>query len=106
MGSIKNTRILMLGLVLVLTACSAGKPAPNATGEEIYDQLCAHCHGADLDGGGGPSLGPGSDSATESDESLEVAIMSGRGGMPSFSSSLDDDQLARLVDYIREVQVE
>ncbi len=94
----------VIGVVLVLTACSVGRPAQDATGEEIYGQLCANCHGADLDGGVGPPLGPGSDSATESDEYLEFTTMNGRGRMPSFSSSLDDDQLDRLVGYLREVQ--
>lgn len=51
-------------------------------------------------------MGPGSNSADQPDEFLEVTIVNGRGSMPSFSSSLDDDQLDRLVAYIREVQQE
>jgi mono/diheme cytochrome c family protein len=89
-------------LTLALTACSPG-PDHDATGEEIYAQLCAGCHGAGLGGGVGPSLGPDSDAAAESDEFIEFTVRNGRGRMPSFSS-LDDQQIDRLVTYIREVQ--
>ena len=90
--------------LILLSACSVGRPADDASGEEIYQQLCANCHGADLTGGFGPALGPGSNAASQPDEFLEVSILNGRGRMPSFSSSLDDAQLDRLIIYIREVQ--
>jgi len=93
-----------ISLSCLVVSCSLGAPSEDASGEEIYTQLCARCHGADLDGGIGPALGPGSASADESDDFLEFTIMNGRGRMPSFSSSLDDDQLDRLVTYMREVQ--
>ena len=90
--------------VLILSACSVSRPPPDATGEEIYAQLCSNCHSDDLSGGIGPPLGPGSNAASQPDLFLEIAIMQGRGRMPSFSSSLDDHQLDRLIAYIREVQ--
>lgn len=57
-----------------------------------------------MSGGVGPPLGPGSNAASESDEFLEFTIMNGRGRMPSFSSTLEVDQVERLVGYMREVQ--
>ena len=51
---------------VALGACS-GRPADDASGEEVYAQLCARCHGDDLSGGVGPALGPGSDLADEPD---------------------------------------
>ncbi len=90
------------GMAILVAACSLGGPPEDASGEEIYAQLCARCHGAELDGGIGPPLGPGSPSEKESDEFLEFSIMNGRGRMPSFSSSLDEGQLDRLVGFIRE----
>lgn len=90
-------------LTLALTTCSPGGPGENATGEEIYAQLCARCHGADLGGRVGPSLGPDSNAAAESDEFIEFTVSNGRGRMPEFPS-LDDQQIDRLVAYIREVQ--
>lgn len=88
---------------LALVACSVGQPADDATGEEIYAQLCSNCHGDDLSGGVGPSLGSGSNVATEDDEYIEFTVSNGRGRMPSFGS-LDQGQIDRLVAYIREVQ--
>ena len=91
---------------LVVSACSVGRVADDAAGDEIYGQLCATCHGADLTGRIGPALGPGSNAASRPREFLEFTIMHGRGRMPSFSSSLNDDQLERLVSYLREEQGE
>ncbi|MGB7861593.1 MAG: cytochrome c [Acidimicrobiia bacterium] len=91
-------------LSLALSACSVGRPAADATGQEIYQQLCSNCHGDDLSGRLGPPLGPGSNSAELADEFLDFAIRRGRGRMPSFSSTLNDEQITRLIGYIREVQ--
>jgi mono/diheme cytochrome c family protein len=97
-------RWLAIGVLLLVSACSVGRPAPDATGEEIYRMLCSNCHGDDLSGGIGPALGPGSESASRPDSFLELTILHGRGRMPSFESSLDDAQLDRLIRYIREEQ--
>lgn len=91
-------------MVLLLGACSVSRPPEDASGEEIYAQLCANCHGADLEGGVGPPLGPGSNAAEQPDAFLEVTILAGRGRMPSFSSTLNQAQVDRLIGYIREVQ--
>lgn len=94
---------ISLSLLASLGACT-GRPAGEASGQEIYLQLCANCHAEDLSGGIGPALGPGSNAAEQSDDFLEVTILRGRGSMPSFSSSLDATQLSRLIGYVREVQ--
>ncbi len=40
--------ILLLGMALLLSACSKTyTPAPNATGQQIFQQACAECHKAD-----------------------------------------------------------
>jgi mono/diheme cytochrome c family protein len=93
-----------VAVAIVLLACACTQPVPrDATGEEIYAELCARCHGADLEGGIGAALGAGSSSAAEDDEYLEFTIRNGRGRMPSFPS-LEDDQVRRLVDFLREAQ--
>ncbi len=102
--TIDVVRLLAVSMALVISACSVGRPADDASGDEIYRQLCVSCHDADLAGGIGPSLGPGSNAARQSDEFLEFTITHGRGAMPSFSSSLDEHQLDRLVTYLRESQ--
>lgn len=99
-----GVKAIICALLVVLLGACVGRPPADATGEEIYLQLCARCHGDDLAGYVGPPLGPGSNAATQPDEFLLVTIERGRGRMPSFSSSLDDDQLGRLIVHIREVQ--
>lgn len=91
-------------VLVLLAACSVARPPDDATGEQVYQLLCANCHGADLSGAIGPALGPGSDAATRPDRFLELTVLRGRGSMPSFSSSLNEEQLQRLIDYMREVQ--
>ena len=91
----------VLGLLAV--SC-VGRPAPEADGEQMYLQLCSNCHGAELQGGLGPALGPGSNSAVQPDEFLRLSITEGRGRMPSFSSTLTDPQVQRLIAYLRREQ--
>jgi mono/diheme cytochrome c family protein len=93
--------VLVMGLLAV--SC-VGRPAPEADGEEMYLQLCSNCHGAELQGGLGPALGPGSNAAVQPDEFLRVSITEGRGRMPSFSSTLSDPQIQRLIAYLRQEQ--
>lgn len=95
--------IAILFLAIAATGCSLGGAPEDATGEEIYVELCARCHGADMEGGVFPALGPGSSAADETDEYIEFTIVNGRGRMPSFPS-LRGQQVDRLVAYIREVQ--
>jgi mono/diheme cytochrome c family protein len=94
----------ILALLGLLAGACVGRPSEDATGEEIYLQLCSNCHGDGLEGGIGPALGPGSNAATQPDEYLRVTITEGRGRMPSFSSTLTGDQVERLIDYLREEQ--
>ncbi|HEX5671655.1 MAG TPA: cytochrome c [Acidimicrobiia bacterium] len=96
-----------IAVLLVMGAILAGctpTPAPDASGEEIYLQLCGRCHGEDLAGGIGPALGPGSNSASQDDEFLELTITRGRGRMPAFGSNLATDQMERLIGFLRERQ--
>lgn len=92
-------------LLFVLTAC-VGRPPEDASGEEIYLQVCSNCHGERLEGGIGADLGRGSNSAGQPDEFLRFTIVEGRGRMPSFASTLSDDQVDLLIAYIRSVQHE
>ena len=97
-------RVAIVALLSVLVSSCVGRPDADATGEEIYLQLCSNCHGDQLEGGVGPPLGPGTNAAEQPDEYLRVTIVEGRGRMPSFSSSLTDQQVGRLIDYLREGQ--
>jgi mono/diheme cytochrome c family protein len=90
-----------LTAMTVLSAC-VGRPPADASGAEIYEQLCARCHGADLEGGIGPPLGAGSEVAAKPDSYLVLTITRGQGRMPSFEQTLSPEQVERLVRFIRE----
>ena len=96
-------RSLIVVCLMALTACT-GPPPADATGQQIYEQVCANCHEVDLSGGVGPQLGPGSNAADQDDDFLVLTITRGRGRMPSFGATLSDDQIARVIDYLRTVQ--
>ena len=95
-------RIAVLIWLLALAACSSPLPA-DATGAELFNDLCSACHGTHLEGKIGPPLGQGAPSATLPDEYLVTSIRRGIGTMPSFDH-LSEAQISRMVSYIREVQ--
>lgn len=97
-------RSLVWLLIVVISACTAA-PADDASGQEIYGQLCASCHSRDLSGGVGPPLGPGSPAVELPDDLMAATIRQGKGSrMPAFSRTLSDSQIDRLVEFIRERQ--
>ena len=96
----------MRWLLLVFLLAGCVSVAPDASGEEIFGALCARCHGSDMQGEVGPSLGPGSNAAEQEDDFLATTITRGRGRMPSFGSTLDDEQIERLIAYLRQRQAE
>lgn len=96
-------RLVPFAVAAVLAACTAA-PAPDATGAEIFDQLCARCHGAGLEGGVGPALGPGSAVVDRPDEYIVTVVTRGQGRMPSFGGTLSEEQVERVVAYLRERQ--
>ncbi|HLF42587.1 MAG TPA: cytochrome c [Acidimicrobiia bacterium] len=98
------TRVLLTALFLATISACVGRPAAESTGEEIYLRVCANCHGDSLQGALGPSLGPGSNAASQPDDFLTASITLGRGRMPSFQSSLTEDQIGLLVGFIRQEQ--
>ena len=85
---------------LVGAGCSSSI-TPDASGDEIYKALCTRCHSGDLTGGVGPALGPGSEVADQPDAYLTQTITSGFGRMPSFRNTLTEDQITRLVEFLR-----
>ncbi len=94
---------LLVALATVLSGCGGGLEE-TAGGQEIYDARCASCHRKDLSGGIGPALGPGSDAVDRPLEYYEITIASGKGRMPAFRSTLPEEQIARVIDYVLAVQ--
>src|SRR5215470_8513437 len=80
-----------------------GKAEAIAEGQELYKKFnCYACHGMAGGGGMGPNL---TDEAWQtgdgSDASLQTQIKEGKGAMPPFKSLLTDDQVWKLIAFVR-----
>jgi len=104
MAPMSMPRWLPLVAALTLVTGCVDRPDSEATGAEIYLDVCATCHAADLSGSVGPAIGPESNAAQQPDDFITAAIRDGRGRMPSFSQTLTSEQIERVVGYLRQVQ--
>lgn len=102
----------VVALPLLTAACAqddppevpAGADAALEEGRDIWADSCARCHGADGGGGSGVKLSDGRAEELHPEiETMIEVISDGRGAMPSFSSSLDPDEIEAVARYVREV---
>jgi mono/diheme cytochrome c family protein len=102
--------LLFTGLTLfVVSIVRADADPDGAVGKVIFRTKCAMCHGPD---GGGSEVGksmnvPDLRSTVVQklpDARLAQVIAKGKGGMPSFKSSLSEDQIHSLVAHIRSLR--
>jgi quinoprotein glucose dehydrogenase len=85
--------------ILTMVPAKTGE-APPATGEAIFAQVCAACHGADRKGNPAQNVPNLTDAATRLKKpDVETLLKTGKGVMPSFAF-LTDTQRAKLVDYL------
>lgn len=98
----------MLASVLVLsTGCAQAIALPDdaddelRNGAEVYRASCSRCHGADGDGGIGPSLRGVAQRLTPEDQ-LGV-VVNGRNMMPRFDTVLSEPDILAVVRYQREI---
>jgi cytochrome c oxidase cbb3-type subunit III len=81
----------------------ASDPQAAEAGRGIFRIYCSPCHGIKAEGGRGPDLTRGVYAAGEKDADLYRVISEGSPAteMPSFSSSIGEEGIWRLVSYIR-----
>jgi aldose sugar dehydrogenase len=74
---------------------------------QLYGQLCANCHGQNMEGGKGGSLVGSQWKHGGDDASLARSIHDGyvEAGMPKFSTTVNDAEIMALVAYIHETAV-
>jgi glucose/arabinose dehydrogenase len=99
------TRTLLLVPLLPSIALAADGPDySKMKTDQVFEQLCASCHGKDLSGGLGGSLIDGEWKHGGSDQDLLKSIREGNAqfGMTAFKTVLDDRQIRSLVIHIRE----
>lgn len=92
----------LLGLALVMTIGNS-QAADTASGEELYRQHCAACHGYDGNGGVGVPLTLPDFQYSVTNKYLKTTIRHGRPGrvMPAFPS-LSNTEIKALIKYIRQ----
>ena len=81
-------------------------PAPGdgeeaVSGEDVYGENCARCHGESGQGGSGPAMEGVADRLSEADH-LEI-VREGRSAMPAWEDTLSEEEIAAVVDYERTV---
>jgi len=111
---------LGLGLIVACQAGTSGETLPDdyaglenpyvedaaaaASGEDIFAERCARCHGDDARGeGSAPDLAASADS--HDTDYLFYWVSTGGDSiiMPSFSSILSDDQIWQVITYITQL---
>jgi len=82
-----------------------GKPEAIKEGEKVFDAKCADCHGGDAMGQSGPDLTDEKWIYGGSDADVFETVSNGRkGGMPSWRSELNKDEIWKAIAYLRSLQ--
>ena len=83
------------------TPASEGDPA---AGKEVFlgASACGGCHTL-ADAGASGTVGPNLDEAMPDNELVLDRVTNGQGGMPSFSSTLTEQQIADVAAYVSSV---
>jgi len=80
-----------------------GNKTAIAEGEKIFDEKCSECH-MDGTGGSGPNLTDDLWIYGGSDTDVYTTVSGGRkGGMPSWKSELKEDQIWKVIAFIRSI---
>ncbi len=100
-------RLLFLLLPLTLVAEETPDYAKMKV-DELFNTVCASCHGKDLNGGQGGSLvdGEWKHGATDAEIFRSIKIGNPELGMTPFGTVLSDEKIRSLVIYLREKEEE
>ena len=106
----KSSSILFFSIVALVFALLPAQAQSNPTdGGALFKAKCAMCHGPD--GAGKTPMGQklnvrdlrSAEVQKQSDADLTHLIGQGKGKMPAFGKSLNEDQIKSLVAHIREL---
>ena|SRR5215207_2125182 len=102
---------LLAGLVVTASGCKRKgvEGDTQAEAKQLFDSVCAKCHGSDGRGGVPSAEGQPAPSnfrepsfhSSRTDADLKKAIREGKGPMPPFAALFDDAQTTLLVAYVR-----
>ena len=87
---------------LLLGAAIGAHAQTPADGKTLFAKNCAACHQASGKGipGAFPALA-GNSFVQGTPGDVATVLLKGRGGMPDFSGSLDDGEIAEVLSYVR-----
>ena len=107
---------IIIATLLTIAPMATAAQSDSRTGKEIFEQMCAGCHGTRGDGGEGHSGGFSPVITTLAnkeymsqvpDDYLVLVIKKGGAymgkiaAMPAWETRLSDDDIRRIVAYIR-----
>src|SRR5689334_4568246 len=81
----------------------AGQADAILAGRKLFAASCSGCHGANAEGGRGPNLAEGRQIRRLNDRALFASIRSGVPGTDMPPSNLPDDEIWRLVAFVRDL---
>ena len=86
------------------TATTPAVEGDPAAGKQVFlgASACGGCHTL-ADAGTSGAVGPNLDDAQPSEELVLDRVTNGQGGMPSFSSTLNEQQIADVAAYVSSV---
>jgi mono/diheme cytochrome c family protein len=90
-------------ILMFLMAMAAQAGAQTLDGKSLFAKNCATCHQAS--GAGIPGAFPalkGNKFVLGDSGAVISTVLKGRGGMPTFATSIDDEKLALVLSYIRQ----
>jgi len=90
----------LIAFFALAASCAA---SAQESGASLYQKNCLACHQAQGQGipGAFPALANSSFVAGDRTELL-ATILKGRGGMPAFAGSMNDEQIAAVATYLRD----
>ena len=96
--------VVLLGVIVACAPQGSGDGVDEelmATGETVFEQNCARCHGTDGEGTSGVPALAGNASVTGDPEGVIQTVLEGPGTMPAFRNELSDEEIATVISYIR-----
>lgn len=98
----KRNRASLLLPASVFCSSIAGAASAQDAGEQLFLNNCAECH--QRDGKGIPNIYPalaGSEVVQGSGVDVALVMLIGRGEMPSFADSITYEDMASIINYVR-----
>jgi cytochrome c6 len=94
--------VFFTGLAVDAAMAQATAASTPVDGKTLFMKNCAACHQASGKGipGAFPALA-GNGFVQGAPAEVSTVLLKGRGGMPDFSGSLDDAEIAQVLTYVR-----